>query len=67
MTVYYYIVKRANSKYTTVQNGLSSWAQANELAEKMQRENNDGEYFSRHMLEKSWTPVSSFQSGFDYL
>lgn len=67
MAQYFYIVKRENSNYTVVNNGLS-WVTAMQLAEKMERDNNDGEYIVRHMFDKhDQSGCGSYQSGFDNL
>ena len=62
------IVKRAFSQYTTVISDFAgSYREASNYADKLQYENQDGEYFPRFDTDPDYIPSSSYQSGMDWL
>ena len=61
------IVRRAFSQYTTMETITSSWLEAMNRAEELQRQINDGEYFLRGVDEPNWRSGSSYQSPMDWL
>ena len=67
MTETFNIVKRAYSEYTIWGTVRGTYLEALEVADAAERMYKDGEYLVRRPNEPNWIPVSSYQSGLDYL
>lgn len=61
------IVRRAYGEYTDIASVPSGLLVAWNLADDLERANNDGEYFVRGFDEPNWRPGTAYQSGFDWL
>ena len=67
MTNTFRIVKRAYSKYETVETFTGSFCDASNRAHEIQFEKSDGEYIVRRTDEPNYIRGSSYQSGMDWL
>ena len=67
MTNQHRIVRRAFSKYTTVEIFTGSFVDASNRADALQYANKDGEYLLRGVEESDYRAGSSYQSGMDWL
>ena len=63
----YWIVKRAYSEYTNIEEFEGSYLDAVTRADELQFLKRDGEYLVRSINEPNWRGGSSYQSPMDWL